>query len=189
MYLEHDGSKDWFVRRINDHHITDYGSGEVITAAERTKIGQSGLHFHKYFDPEDSNQTTDASAFRPGDGYHRYSFVKGDGSEWHDDASITPEITKVCFPTAPVDGALFELHSNLHRSTTVSSQVLTLVWPGPDSSNIPSGRYLVVDGVRKEINEPTNYTCAASSAHSKRDYYRFNDNGLAGFWSRFVDTN
>ena len=115
--------------------------------------------------------------------------MKGDGSEWHDDGSITPKQLRVAFPTNVLDGALFELHSNIHRNTSNLNQVVQLSWPGPDSANIPSGRYLVSAGVTYQIGDPITIVCAANTAHSRRDYYRFNSNGGAGFWSRFVDMN
>lgn len=187
MYLEHDSAKEWYIRKLNDHQITDYGSGQVITAAERAALAPS--FFHKYFAPDFGSHTTDATAYVVPGAYQRASIVKGDGTEWHNDSSITPAILKVSLPTNPIDGAIVELQSNLHRNSTIPGETITIVWPGPDSANIATGRYFVSDGTRYETNNSVNVVCNASNLHSRRHYYRFNDDGSAGFWGKFIDTN
>ena len=168
-------NSEWFLRSTN-HRLTD------------TQLEEFGKHSHHYFKPDYvGDHTTDALAFSPPDNFHRYSIVKGDGTEWHNDNTITPKILKVSLPVNVPDGCLFELHSNIHRQTTQSDQVVTLTWPGPNTQN--TGRYLVVDGVKYETSNATNQACNASNLTSRRHYYRFNDDGGAGFWSRFIDTN
>jgi hypothetical protein len=181
LYLENGAAKEWHFRRVNAD----------LTSAQIERIDQCGRHFHKYFAPDyAANHTTNALAYVPPDGYERYSVVKGDGSEWHDDGTITPKQLRVAFPTNPLDGSLFELHSNIHKDTSTQAFVVQLSWPGPDSANMPSGRYLVSDGTVYQISNPVTIVCAANTGHTRRDYYRFNlTSNSVGFWSRFVDSN
>ena len=142
--------------------------------------------YFKHFENDEAGYQTGTVFLLPS-GYHTYIVTYGDGTNFGSGTGGSGDAlgVNVALPGEPVDGTKVLLHSSDHRQTSLSTDCITLNFPGGVSGY--NTRRISAAGTATPASAPRNLVCPASNEHSKNHTYIYSS--VDDVWIQLVDKN